>query len=243
MRVLALLWVTLGPVQAAFLRPKAAKGQLSTLAEPQDDSGVRKPKMDKRRYEHRILGSGLRVLLVEDPEAQKSSYAMAVEVGSLEDPTDFQGLAHFCEHMVFLGSKKYPKEDEFSDKLAFYGGTNNAYTASDQTVYFAEVDDKGFDETFDIFAQFFIEPSFARKMVDKEVNAVDSEHKKNMADTTWRLIHLLKSRANPKSPVSKFSTGNLETLKLEPEKALARACRKPCISSIRRTTVRPACTW
>jgi len=221
MRVLALLWVTLGPVQAAFLRPKgqAAKGQLSTLAEPRDESGVRKPKMDKRRYEHRMLRSGLRVLLVEDPEAQKSSYAMAVEVGSLEDPKDFQGLAHFCEHMVFLGSKKYPKEDEFSDKLAFYGGTNNAYTASDQTVYFAEVDDKGFDETFDIFAQFFIEPSFAPKMVDKEVNAVDSEHKKNMADTTWRLIHLLKSRANPKSPVSKFSTGTLETLKLEPEKA------------------------
>eukprot|EP00434_Breviolum_minutum_P026816 symbB.v1.2.023700.t1/scaffold2183.1/size166057/4 len=56
-------------------------------------------------------------------------------------------------------------------------------------------------------------------MVDKEVNAVDSEHKKNMADTTWKLIHLLKSRSNPKSPVSKFSTGNLDTLKLKPEQA------------------------
>jgi len=204
-------------VEGAFLRPKNAAPL--TLVETQDDVSVRKPKMDKRRYEHRILASGLKVLLVEDPDAQKSSYAMAVEVGSLEDPKDFQGLAHFCEHMVFLGSKKYPKEDEFSDKLAFYGGTNNAYTASDQTVYFAEVDDKGFEETFDIFAQFFIAPAFAPEMVDKEVNAVDSEHKKNMADTTWKLIHLLKSRSNPKSPVSKFSTGNLDTLKLEPEQA------------------------
>ncbi|CAK9082845.1 Insulin-degrading enzyme (Insulin protease) (Insulinase) (Insulysin) [Durusdinium trenchii] len=188
-----------------------------------DSIHVRKPKMDqhhgRRRYRHHTLTSGLRVLLVEDPHTQKSSYAMAVEVGSLEDPPDFQGLAHFCEHMVFLGSQKYPGEDEFSDKLAVYGGSNNAYTASDQTVYFAEVDDKGFEETFDIFAQFFIEPLFAPKMVDKEVNAVDSEHRKNMADASWRLIHLMKSQSNPQSPVSKFSTGNLETLKLEPEKA------------------------
>jgi|OrbCmetagenome_4_1107370.scaffolds.fasta_scaffold573021_1 secreted Zn-dependent insulinase-like peptidase len=39
------------------------------------------PNGPRRRYEHRMLRSGLRVLLVEDPEAQKSSYAMAVEVG------------------------------------------------------------------------------------------------------------------------------------------------------------------
>lgn len=37
----------------------------------------------RRRYEHRILPSGLKVLLVEDPDAQKSSYAMAVEVWAL----------------------------------------------------------------------------------------------------------------------------------------------------------------
>ena len=40
-----------------------------------------------------------------------------------------------------------------------------------------------------------------------------------MADSSWRLIHLLKSRGNPENPASQFSTGNLETLKLDPEKA------------------------
>lgn len=34
-------------------------------------------------------------------------------MGSYSDPTDIQGLAHFVEHMVFMGSEKYPKENEF----------------------------------------------------------------------------------------------------------------------------------
>lgn len=182
------------------------------------DVEVRKPLTDKRSYTYKTFDSGLRVLLVQNPEAQKSSYAVAVEVGSIDDPEDFQGLAHFCEHMVFLGSKKYPEEDQFSSELALYGGTNNAYTSSSQTVYYAEVGNEGFEQTFDIFAQFFIEPTFASKMVNKEINAVDSEHKKNMPDTSRRLWHLLHSKANPKSPLSKFSTGNLKTLKTEPEK-------------------------
>lgn len=184
----------------------------------QSDVEVRKPLTDKRSYTYKTFDSGLRVLLVQNPEAQKSSYAVAVEVGSIDDPEDFQGLAHFCEHMVFLGSKKYPQEDQFSSELALYGGTNNAYTSSDQTVYYAEVGNEGFEKTFDIFAQFFIEPTFASKMVNKEINAVDSEHKKNMPDTSRRLWHLLRSKANPKSPLSKFSTGNLKTLKTVPEK-------------------------
>ncbi|CAJ1393186.1 unnamed protein product [Effrenium voratum] len=197
------------------LTPEAAVAEV----EAPEAEAVRKPKTDQRRYHHEVWSSGLSVLVVEDPNAQKSSYAMAVEVGSLEDPEDFQGLAHFCEHMVFLGSKKYPAEDQFSDRLAFYGGQNNAYTSADQTVYYAEVDDKGFDQTFDIFAQFFIEPTFSGNMVDREINAVDSEHKKNMPDIGRRLFHLMNSRGNPESPVSKFATGNLKTLKLDPEKA------------------------
>eukprot|EP00439_Symbiodinium_sp_Y106_P049208 s2559_g6.t1 len=214
--VQALLLATVA--NAGFLRRKGYAPGVVDVADANASDPIRKSKSDRRTYFHTTLDSGLKVLLVEDPEAQKSSYAMAVEVGSLEDPKGFQGLAHFCEHMVFLGSKKYPEEDKFSDRLAFFGGQSNAYTASDQTVYYAEVSDEGFQETFDIFAQFFIEPSFAANMVDKEINAVDSEHKKNMPDTTWRLFHLMKSRANPLSPVSQFSTGNLKTLKTDPEK-------------------------
>lgn len=43
----------------------------------------------------------------------QAACALCVGVGSYSDPPEIQGLAHFVEHMVFMGSEKYPKENEF----------------------------------------------------------------------------------------------------------------------------------
>lgn len=69
----------------------------------------------------------------------------------------------------------------------------------------------------DRFAQFFIEPLFLSSTLDRELRAVDSENKKNLQNDQWRLHQLDKSLSNPKHPYCHFSTGNLETLKSEPE--------------------------
>lgn len=70
----------------------------------------------------------------------------------------------------------------------------------------------------DRFAQFFVEPLFLESTLDRELRAVDSENKKNLQNDQWRLAQLSKSLSNPKHPFSKFSTGNLETLRDVPEK-------------------------
>lgn len=70
----------------------------------------------------------------------------------------------------------------------------------------------------DRFAQFFVSPLFLESTVDRELRAVDSENKKNLQSDLWRLMQLNKSLSNPKHPYSHFSTGNLQTLKEEPEK-------------------------
>ncbi len=61
---------------------------------------------DKRDYKGFILNNGLKVLLISDPETDKSAAALDVNVGSMSDPRDLQGLAHFLEHMLFMGTKK-----------------------------------------------------------------------------------------------------------------------------------------
>lgn len=48
----------------------------------------------------------MEVLLISDPKADKASAAMDVKVGHLSDPEDLQGLAHFCEHLMFMGTEK-----------------------------------------------------------------------------------------------------------------------------------------
>ena len=61
---------------------------------------------DDRSYRLITLDNGLRALLASDPTAEHGAAAMAVNVGAAHDPTGLPGLAHFCEHMLFLGSEK-----------------------------------------------------------------------------------------------------------------------------------------
>lgn len=59
--------------------------------------------------------------------------------GSLSDPAHISGLAHFCEHMLFLGTKKYPKENEYSQFLSEHAGSSNAFTSGEHTNYYFDV--------------------------------------------------------------------------------------------------------
>jgi secreted Zn-dependent insulinase-like peptidase len=65
----------------------------------------------QREYRALTTKNGLKVLLVHDSEADRASATMDVNVGSLSDPPNLPGCAHFCEHMLFLGTEKYPDEN------------------------------------------------------------------------------------------------------------------------------------
>merc|ERR1712094_149738 len=91
-------------------------------------------------------------------------------------PEKLPGLAHFCEHTLFLGTKKYKDPSGFDNFVSSHGGYNNAYTSDELTVYFATVSQDAATEGLDRFADFFKAPLFSDKFVDKEVHAIDSEH-------------------------------------------------------------------
>lgn len=69
---------------------------------------VIKSKSDNRLYKAIKLKNEIECLIISDQEAKKSSAAMSVGVGSLQDPIEAQGLAHYLEHMLFMGTTKYP---------------------------------------------------------------------------------------------------------------------------------------
>ena len=108
---------------------------------------ITKSKSDKRTYLYNRLPNLLKYLIVHDPEADKGAAAMNVNVGSLLDPNDFPGLAHFLEHMLFMGTKKYPQENDFSEFLNKNAGYSNAYTDLDSTNYYFEVNNENFLST------------------------------------------------------------------------------------------------
>ncbi|GAX77819.1 hypothetical protein CEUSTIGMA_g5262.t1 [Chlamydomonas eustigma] len=182
------------------------------------ESTVVKPANDLMKYRMLHLENGMRVMLVSDPDADKAACSMDVNIGSLADPTEFPGLAHFCEHMLFYASKKYPQEDEYSKFISDHGGSTNAWTASENTNYQFSINWDHLEPALDRFAQFFLCPLISADGVEREVNAVDSEHSKNLASDPWRLLQLAKHTANQDHPWSHFSTGSRATLIEEPRK-------------------------
>ncbi len=158
------------------------------------------------------LDNGLDALLISDPSVQKSAAALDVGVGSLADPWEHLGMAHFLEHMLFLGTEKYPDVGEYDEYLSQNGGSNNAYTSSENTNYLFEINHDAFDGALDRFAQFFIAPRMDAEYVDREMNAVNSEHVKNIQDDGWRTRMVQRYLHREGHPRQRFSTGNLETL-------------------------------
>lgn len=67
---------------------------------------VKKPQEDNREYVGIKLKNQLKLLLISDPETDISAASLSVHCGSLLDPVPLQGLAHFLEHLVFMGSEK-----------------------------------------------------------------------------------------------------------------------------------------
>ena len=102
-------------------------------------TNIEKSKSDLFDSKVVVLQNGLTALLVSDPEAERSSAALGVNVGSYIDNPDENGLAHFCEHLLFMGTEKYPSENEYEDYLIKNSGDSNAYTGGDKTVYYFDV--------------------------------------------------------------------------------------------------------
>lgn len=194
--------------QGAPVAPPAAEPTLT----PSDTTVLRKSPNDDREYRYLTLENGLRVLLVRDPNTDRAAASLVVFRGSYHEPADYPGLAHFLEHMLFIGTKKYPEVDAYQEFVSQHGGSSNAYTAGDHTNYFFDIQPGHFREAMDRFAQFFVSPLFAADYVEREKNAVHSEYQLQVKADNWRGAAVLGQVMNPAHPESRFSIGSLQTL-------------------------------
>ncbi|KAG2646269.1 hypothetical protein PVAP13_2KG499300 [Panicum virgatum] len=174
---------------------------------------ITKPRNDKRGYRRVVLPNALECLLISDPDTDKAAASMSVSVGYFCDPDGLEGLAHFLEHMLFYASKKYPIEDSYSKYIAEHGGSTNAFTSTERTNFYFDVNSDSLHDALDRFAQFFIKPLMSPDAVHREIKAVDSENQKNLLSDPWRMSqnHL----CDENHPYHKFGTGNWDTLEVK----------------------------
>lgn len=176
------------------------------------DTSIFKPKSDFKKYRTFGLKNGLDVLIISDPLTTTSGASLSVRVGANSDPSTLAGLAHFCEHMLFLGSKKYPNGDDYFKTVTENNGHFNAYTDRELTNYFFDIHYFAFDKALDIFSRFFIDPIFNEEKMKKEVNSVNSEFEKNLIIDTRKRSQVFTYLTDKENPFHRFTTGNLETL-------------------------------
>ncbi len=179
-------------------------------------AAVIKSPNDSREYQLIELDNRLRALLISDMKSDKGAASLNVQVGSSANPPERAGLAHFLEHMLFLGTEKYPEADAYQAFINSNGGNHNAFTAYDDTNYFFDVRAEAFPEALDRFAQFFIAPLFTETYVDRERNAVHSEYESKRLDDGRRIYVAKKEAMNPDHNWTQFSVGNLDTLENSP---------------------------
>lgn len=176
------------------------------------DAPIYRSPADDRAYRYLELDNQLKVLLVSDPASDKSAASLDVHVGTFQNPRDREGLAHFLEHMLFLGTDKYPEPGLYQAFISEHGGSHNAYTSLEHTNYFFDIDPAYLESALDRFSQFFIAPRFDAAYVDRERNAVESEYRLKIKDDSRREWEVLSELVNPEHPLSQFSVGSLQTL-------------------------------
>ncbi|KAF9406616.1 hypothetical protein HW555_013073 [Spodoptera exigua] len=149
----------------------------------------------------------------EYDEEKLAACALCVGVGSYSDPADIQGLAHFVEHMVFMGSEKYPKENEFDSFIKKKGGSDNASTDCEVTTFYFEIQEKHLPKAMDMFSQFFVSPLMMKEAMQREREAIESEFAIASPSDSNRKDQLLSSLFPEGHPARTFTWGNLRSLK------------------------------
>ncbi|XP_055592600.1 nardilysin-like isoform X2 [Uranotaenia lowii] len=149
-----------------------------------------------------------------DEDGEKlAAAALSIGVGSFSDPRSVQGLAHFLEHMIFMGSEKYPTENEYDAYIRKCGGSDNAVTDLEETTFFFEIDEEYLDGALDRFSNLFASPLMLRDSISRERDAVESEFQTNINSFSSMREQLMASLGQEDHPCSLFTWGNLRTLK------------------------------
>ena len=121
------------------------------------------------------LPNGVTVITTKMAEAKSTSLIISVPHGSRHETEEQAGLAHFFEHLVFKGAKKYPTPEAISEALDQYGAYYNAFTDFEQTAYLAQITAEHFDTALDVISDYLTHPKLKQSDIDRERNVILEE--------------------------------------------------------------------
>ena len=162
-------------------------------------------------YRKDILRNGVRVVTHNIKDRDSISIGFWVGVGGRYEEGRLKGAAHFLEHILFKGSKKYACE-EIKMLIEGVGGALNAFTSEEQTCFYAKIPAKHLNQTFDVLADMIVSPKIALQDVNKEKTVIVEEIKMYHDLPQYFVLELLDGLLWPGHPLGKSLAGTKETV-------------------------------
>ncbi len=161
----------------------------------------------------KTFSNGLTAIIVENPKLPVFSYYTYYKVGGKHEKDGVTGASHYLEHMMFKGAKKY-KEGEFDKIVEGNGGSNNAYTTNDLTVYYENLPSQHLKKIIDVEADRMQNLALNTDSFEKERNVVLEERKMRYENSDRGKLYLNMMKAIfEKTPYGTSVIGKIKDLK------------------------------
>ncbi len=198
-RIILVLLIVLLSTNSSFSNENKMKAQIKYITEL---NGTKEYK----------LPNGLKVLLKPNHSIPLVTFSVWYKVGSRNEKKGIYGLAHFLEHMMFKGTKKY-KKGQISEIIQKHGGVFNAFTSSDGTAYYETISPKYLEKVIEIESDRMKNSSFDEGELNLERNVVLSELEGDLNNPATHLDHKLRQVAYEISPYKHPTIGYEEDIK------------------------------
>jgi predicted Zn-dependent peptidase len=128
----------------------------------------------KEEYQQHTLSNGIRIAHKQVPHTQIAHCGIMLDIGSRDELSHQQGLAHFWEHMAFKGTEKR-SSFHIINRLENVGGELNAYTTKEKICFHASVLDDHFDKALELLSDITFHSVFPDKQIERERNVILEE--------------------------------------------------------------------
>ena len=164
---------------------------------------------------HLTLANGLHLTLRHAPRLKRAATALRVHAGSHDAPARWPGLAHFLEHLFFLGNRRFPLDDGLMRYVQGLGGQVNASTRERTTNFFFDVPPTALAGGLERLCQMLAEPDFAIERQRREREVIHAEFIAWSRNPEAQRQFALLQSVSARHPLTGFHAGNRYSLPLE----------------------------
>ncbi|WP_367254914.1 pyrroloquinoline quinone biosynthesis protein PqqF [Pseudomonas sp. stari2] len=173
------------------------------------------PAPNQPRPHTETLANGLRVTLRHVPGLKRSAAALRVAAGSHDVPLAWPGLAHFLEHLLFLGTERFPASEGLMAYVQGHGGQVNASTRERTTDFFFELPPASFSGGLERLSDMLARPRMNPDDQLREREVLQAEFVAWSKDAAAQQKEALFEGLSAAHPLRGFHAGNRDSLPVE----------------------------